>query len=621
LFSQPVRSTDVEISLELTYAGAGDKVVLLGSADQSHLAANKMSLKAGLANQGGAGDLYLELGLPDWSLVIDAGEGDAFIQKILSALPLEVGGSLLLGVSLSKGFYIDSAAGLSLLIPLHKTLGPFYVDHAALSLGLEPSALHIETALTGSVTLGPFVLVLENIGLSSGLDWDAPVVELRVDIAGTANLTEGTLKVDASLRDSEVAGLALSGDLAVRASFVDNPSFLFSFGGFHPAFTPPQGFPKLARLGIGLDIGDELRVTLGGYFAVSSSTLQFGAICELWAKAVGFTAEGGTSFDALIVFKPFGFIIALKAWVSISSGEAELLGVLLTGELQGPNRWHVVGLATFKLLGVKKSLEVEARFGRAEDEEPRKLVDVEGLLVEALRDPAAWSVVPVTGAYSGVVLAEMDTESLRVHPAGAIEVRQRIVPLQRRIDHYANARLSGPDEFVLKDARMGPRKVAATDVEDWFAASQSWEMKDAERLSAPSFELMPAGVRLEGGGMIAGDVRRFTADYEVKVRDPAVRGAGPQKPGTVVPARTLQRRSRTRTRPTRPLGAMLPGQRGSRRGPQVAEVTFVDMNIRTGRSEGGGVRADRFYVVRERIGRSAGPLSPAVVPAYELEIE
>ena len=435
---------------------------------------------------------------------------------------------------------------------------------------------------------------------------EVPIVELRVDVAGTVNITEGTLKVDASLRDSSVAGLSLTGDLAIRASFLDSPSFLFSFGGFHPAFSPPQGFPTLARLGVGLDTGDSLRITLGGYFAVSSSTLQFGAACEIWAKAIGFTAEGGTSFDAMIIYKPFGFLISLKIWVSISAGKKELFGVLLAGDLKGPNRWHAKGLAEFKLLGVKKKLEVDVRFGDAEEEEPAELINVEALLLEAIQDPGSWTVIPA--AISSVVLAESESESLSVHPAGAIEVRQRIVPLDLHLEKYGNANVLGENRFVLSEASINDVEIDSVEVEDWFAASQYLKMSDAERLAAPSFEMMPAGLRLEGTSMSAGDPRSFTPDFEVKVRDPAVRKEPTSDTGKKRKARSL----RIRSRPQKKVAS-------AKRGPTLNEVSYVSMNTRTGSTQATGTQKNRYYAVRNDIARSAKPTAFTAVPTYELE--
>ena len=45
-----------------------------------------------------------------------------------------------------------------------------------------------------------------------------------------------------------IVGFALAGDMSLRADFNDSRSFLFSIGGFHPAFDAPTGFDPLPGL-------------------------------------------------------------------------------------------------------------------------------------------------------------------------------------------------------------------------------------------------------------------------------------------------------------------------------------------------------------------------------------
>ncbi len=195
-------------------------------------------------------------------------------------------------------------------------------------------------------------------------DEDAALLVLNIDVAGNFDLTAGTIAVDASLRDSQVVGLALSGDMAIRASFVDQPSFLLSFGGFNPHFAAPGNFPDLNRMSVSLDTGDTLRVGMWGYFAVTSNTVQFGAGADLWASVAGLTVDGHFSFDALLQFNPFYFVVDLGFGVDVRAGAVELFGVHLDVMLEGPNPFHVVGSAEMKILGVKTSFSVDETIGR-----------------------------------------------------------------------------------------------------------------------------------------------------------------------------------------------------------------------------------------------------------------
>jgi hypothetical protein len=353
-------------------------------------------------------------------------------------------------------------------------------------------------------------------------DEEAALLVLNVDVAGVFDLTAGTIAVDASLRDSQVVGLSLSGDMAVRASFLDEPSFLLSFGGFNPHFAAPGNFPDLNRLSVSLDTGDALRIVLWGYFAVSSNTVQFGAGADLWASAAGLTVEGHFSFDALLQFNPFLFIIDLGFGVEVRAGRVELFGVHLDLMLEGPNPFHVVGTAEMKILGVKTSFALDETIGRREVEGPPEVVFAMALLVDALGEPGAWREVPPDADASMVTLAEGEgDEALRVHPAGALEVVQRVVPLKRDLDHFGAAELGDLERFELLHPTLGGKETSGvSDVEDWFAPVQFYEIGEEEKISAPSFERMASGLRLEGEGVAAAPASPFPLTYEQIIRDP-----------------------------------------------------------------------------------------------------
>jgi hypothetical protein len=386
-------------------------------------------------------------------------------------------------------------------------------------------------------------------------DEDAAVLVLNVDLAGVFDLTAGTVAVDASLRDSQVAGISLTGDMAVRAELLQHPSFLLSFGGFNPHFDAPGSFPDLDRLSVALDTGDNLRIGMWGYFALSSNTVQFGAGADLWASAAGLTVEGHLNFDALIQFNPFLFIFQMGFGVDVRAGSVELFGVHLDLLVEGPNPFHVVGSASMKILGIKTSFTVDETIGSRQLAGPRETVYATTLLVQAIQDPGAWREVPPDGGAAAVILAgAADTGGpLRVHPAGGLEVVQRVVPLQRTLDHYGAAQLGDLDRFELREPALGGQPAGAvTDISDWFAPSQYYHLAEEERLSAPSFEQMPAGLRFDAAEVTAGRAAGFVLGYEQIVRDPDLadvdRPAGRTYTPTATALATALRQA-TQTRP------------------------------------------------------------------------
>lgn len=78
-----------------------------------------------------------------------------------------------------------------------------------------------------------------------------PVLRLLVDVLGDYDVEQQALAIDARLRDSKAAELTVTGSLAVRARFGDDPSFMLAAGGFHPKYKDvPPGIPKQDRLGV-----------------------------------------------------------------------------------------------------------------------------------------------------------------------------------------------------------------------------------------------------------------------------------------------------------------------------------------------------------------------------------
>jgi hypothetical protein len=349
---------------------------------------------------------------------------------------------------------------------------------------------------------------------------ELPILELHVDVAGSLDPAAGLLRIDASVHDSQVLGIALTGDMAVRASFLEGPTLLIAFGGFHPAFTPPDDFPKLARMGIALDAGDDLKLTIDGYFAVTSNTLQFGASADLSIHSEGFEIAGGCSFDALMIRSPFSFSVDLGLYVRVTAVGVDLLAVYCELAFSGPNPWKATGTATFKALGISTHIHVSAKIGDKEAVPSPETVFLGAALRAALGEASAWAAVaPVESA---VLLVDAAGDTLRIHPAGRVEVRQILAPLDRTLDHVGDAKLGDGNRFSLASPTLGGTPATLETVEDQFPAAQFFDLTEEEKLSAPSFESMPCGARLGDVGASAGAAADFPVDYEQIVRDPAI---------------------------------------------------------------------------------------------------
>src|SRR5215475_10739817 len=124
----------------------------------------------------------------------------------------------------------------------------------------------------------------------------------------------------ASLFDSHVLFITLSGSMGVLFAYGDDANFVLSVGGFHPQFNPPPlPFPSPRRISFSILSNPVQRIRVEGYFAVTSNTVQFGANAELVLGFDDFGLEGHIAFDALIQFSPFYFIVSISASVSLKA--------------------------------------------------------------------------------------------------------------------------------------------------------------------------------------------------------------------------------------------------------------------------------------------------------------
>jgi len=378
-----------------------------------------------------------------------------------------------------------------------------------------PSILDVDLAIILEAPDPARVLVLGQI--AAQIPSQEPIIELHVDVVGVLDLDQGTLSIDASLYDSSVALYSLNGQMALRMGWGSKPEFALAVGGFNPRYDPPDDIGTLERVSISLDT-DNPRISLEGYFALTSNTVQFGADMDLYASAVGFTVEGNAGFDVLIVFSPFGFETDIAFAVVIRAGSITLAGVDLELDVTGPKPWEIDGSATFKLLLLEKSFSVHLTLGQGEAPASPEPIDVAGMLEAAIGDSSNWTSVMEDDAEAGVTFAARYDDVVLVHPAGGVEFRQSSVPLNVQLDFYSGQPIEGSTSFALGLKTLGGDEVTSEDwstVEDWFAPGLYFEMSDQETLEGPDYELMTAGIgigtaRVEpSGGPDLGVVTEF----------------------------------------------------------------------------------------------------------------
>jgi len=348
----------------------------------------------------------------------------------------------------------------------------------------------------------------------------SPRVRVEDNFLGVIDFEAQRLSFDASLFDSKLLGLTLSGDMAVRLNWGDDSNFLLSVGGFHPAYEPPPlNLPTLRRLTLQLTSGDNPRLTLETYFAITSNTLQFGAKVELLATHSSFSVYGLLSFDVLFQFNPFYFIASISAMLSLRANGSEIASISLDFTLEGPTPWRARGTAKLKICWF---LTIKVSFDKTFGEVREILlpdVPVLPLLKAALSDPGNWETQPVSGHHPLVTFKKIEKSNGQViaAPFGVLTIQQKVVPLEMDIQHFGSQRPADGNRFSIEQVAVGDGKpLEKRNVDEQFAPAQFFEMTEAQKLASKSFERYPSGVRLEDSELL--DVEYGVArkvDYEM----------------------------------------------------------------------------------------------------------
>jgi hypothetical protein len=345
---------------------------------------------------------------------------------------------------------------------------------------------------------------------------DLAILKLNMDAVGILDFDAGTFALDAMLYDSKLCGrFVITGAMAMRMAWKGAPGFALAVGGLHPKFAAPAGFPSVARLQLALTNGDNPKLICRAYFAVTSNTVQFGADASLYAGAYGFSIQGNVGFDVLIQLLPFHFLAEFRASVQLKRGSHNLFKVSVAGELEGPLPLRVAGKASFEILWCDFSVKFNVTLVDGGTPNDLILVDVLGVLVTALSEPRAWQAQLPAGASQLVGLRQPTTTGVLLHPLGTLTVRQTVVPLglTRDIDRVGTGTPSADRRFTVTRTAIGTKSQERTSVRELFAPGQFFDMSDDDRLAAPSFESMDAGVTFGDGGYTAGPGKTSPFEY------------------------------------------------------------------------------------------------------------
>ncbi|MFC0070467.1 DUF6603 domain-containing protein, partial [Umezawaea endophytica] len=391
---------------------------------------------------------------------------------------------------------------------------------------------------------------------------DVALLVLRVSFVGALEVDRSRLWFFARLFDSRVLTMTIEGGMGLLVAWGDNPDFVLSVGGFHPAYTPPPlPFPVPPRISVDILNSPGQLIRVSGYFAVTSNTVQFGAKAELRLGFGGFGVEGHLGFDALFRFSPFSFVVHVSAGVSLKAFGVGLFGIDLDFTLEGPAPWRAHGRGSISLLFFEISADFDITWG---EERTTTLppVAVLALLEAEVRKVEGWQTrLPAGGFNPMVTLRRLPPgDDLVLHPLGTLVVQQRAIPLDVRIDRVGAQRPSDGKRFTIAPAQDSGL-VARSVTGDKFAMAQFQDMDDAAKLSRPAYETQDAGLELvaAGGAIASPRVVRRSARYELHVID----SEAPSEPAAVR-VTAVRSASRLYTPPRAVFGQLLTGSSTAR---------------------------------------------------------
>jgi hypothetical protein len=343
---------------------------------------------------------------------------------------------------------------------------------------------------------------------------DAPILRLQVAFAGGIDFDKGLIWFDASLFDSGILAFTLSGDMALRIGWGDEPIFVISVGGFHPAFHEvPSDLTGMKRLTIALMSGDNPRLVAQTYFAVTSNTVQSGARVELYAAACGFNIYGYLGYDLLIQFDPFHFIADIGAGLALRHGDDVIAGISVSCELSGPTPWHAKGDASLEILFFSIDIGFDVTWGDDSPSLPKATEDVLALVAGAVEKDDSWRAELPANTSQTVALREVEPPpgGVLVHPFGVLSVTQKVAPLGFTIDRFGNKKPEGDTKFAIEWAGG-----ATEEMREEFAVANFVTLSDDEKLARKSFEQMKSGLRFgTGEAALTGHTVHKDVDYEL----------------------------------------------------------------------------------------------------------
>lgn len=345
----------------------------------------------------------------------------------------------------------------------------------------------------------------------------APLTDFRCEVYG--EISTDRLLIIASLRDSTIAGIKVSGDMGLLIQWGGGGDFALSVGGFNPRYTDaPDALKSLERLTIDLSPSSKVKVVVKAYFAVTAGAVMAGVRGDLNADIGVASAHAWLQLDMIFYWSPrFGFAVDISVGIAIEVFGHSFAEISFKGSLEGTTPWKIQGVATVDVWFLPT---FHFHLGPIEWGDPAPAVEAKkdplGIAVQALSALEAWKAVMPLDADVLVTLGRVQVTGLVAHPLSALEVTQSEIPLETHLDRIGSAELTAHRVHMeLPSTSAGPVGAVST-VKAPFAPGQFLALAGDQLLSRAGFEELPSGCRIStstvptAGTAVHDDVRWHT---------------------------------------------------------------------------------------------------------------
>ena len=262
---------------------------------------------------------------------------------------------------------------------------------------------------------------------------DDSTLRIRAGVEALVDLRDQLARFSITLIEAKLFGtIQFTGGAAFFVRWGADRQFALTIGGFHPAFRPfiPAGLIEPPRLGVHWNPVGAVHLDLTQYFAITSTSMQFGASAHAVVGCSWGHITGDLAFDLLVMTSPSLHLEAdLSARVTVNVFGVDALSAGLEGSLVGPGPWVLSGRVTWRVWIFHISKGFHFDWGDR-DSAPAVPQSAGQLLGAEMQSAGNWTsfrtrVLPVK-LRSGV--------SAPLAPRDEVEVRQSRLPFGTRIE-------------------------------------------------------------------------------------------------------------------------------------------------------------------------------------------